>query len=196
MGVAARGRAGDPELADELLLAGFATGDRQLAIAFVRRFQAPVFGVALGVLADPEAAADVAQRCFERAWRHAEGYDALRGSVRAWLVGIAHHLAVDTARARARHAAPVDPAVLLAVLTPTGAVPEAREAAVADGDGLRRALAALPLEQARAVVLAAVHGYTAREIADQERIPLGTAKTRIRAAVGKLHAALSTDTRP
>lgn len=67
---------------------------------------------------------------------------------------------------------------------------------MADGDGLRRALAALPLEQARAVVLAAVHGYTAREIADQERIPLGTAKTRIRAAVGKLHAALSTDTGP
>lgn len=111
-------------------------------------------------------------------------------------MGIAHHLAVDTARPRARHAAPVDPAVLLAALTATGAVSDAREAAVADGDGLRRALAALPLEQARAVVLAAVHGYTAREIADQERIPLGTAKTRIRAAVGKLHAALSTDTGP
>lgn len=80
--MATPGRPGDRELADELLLAGFATGDRQLAIALVRRFQAPVFGVALGVLADPEAAADVAHRCFERAWRHAEGYDALRDSVR------------------------------------------------------------------------------------------------------------------
>ena len=55
---------------------------------------------------------------------------------------------------------------------------------------LRSALATLPPEQARAVVMAAVHGLTAREIADAENVPVGTAKSRIRAAMTKLHAVL------
>jgi DNA-directed RNA polymerase specialized sigma24 family protein len=157
----------DRELGDELLFDGYAAGDEALAVAFVRRFQSAVFGVALAVTSDPRSAEDVAQRCFERAWAHAASYDARRGSVRTWLVAIAHHVAVDAVRAH--RATPVDPEA---------------------GDALRAALAALPAEQARAVVLAAVHGYTAREIADQEDVPLGTAKTRIRAGVIKLNAAL------
>jgi RNA polymerase sigma-70 factor (ECF subfamily) len=52
---------------------------------------------------------------------------------------------------------------------------------------LRTALATLPPEQARAVV-AAAHGLTAPEIADAENIPVGTAKSRIYAALNKLHA--------
>jgi len=53
---------------------------------------------------------------------------------------------------------------------------------------LHRSLAGLPAEQARAVVMAVVHGMTAREIADVEEIPLGTAKSRIRAGMIKLHS--------
>jgi len=56
---------------------------------------------------------------------------------------------------------------------------------------LRRAVATLPVAQARALVLAGIHGLTAREIAEIEGIPLGTAKTRIRAAMGKLRTTLS-----
>ena len=56
---------------------------------------------------------------------------------------------------------------------------------------LTSALAALPEGQARAVVLAAIHGMTAEQIAQCEEIPVGTAKTRIRAAMGKLRAALA-----
>lgn len=55
---------------------------------------------------------------------------------------------------------------------------------------VRRALAALPTEQRRAVVLAAFYGYTAAEVAESEQIPLGTAKTRIRRALGKLRVSL------
>jgi RNA polymerase sigma-70 factor (ECF subfamily) len=175
-------------LSDELLLEGFAAGDEMLAVAFVRRFQAAVFGVALAVIGDGRAAEDVAQWCFERAWRHAAGYDARRGGVRTWLVAIAHNLAVDTARAH--RSTPVDPADLVALLEPDR---ETAEKHVLRGETvaqLRAALAVLPEEQSRAVVLAAVHGMTAREIAVQEGIPLGTAKTRIRAAVSKLHTAL------
>lgn len=177
-------------LPDETLLAGLATGDAEIAVAFVRRFQRIVFGVALAVLGDVRMAEDVAQQTFERAWRHGQVYDSRRGSVRTWLTTIARNLAVDTARVR--RATPVDPSDLVGML---GVVSESAEQhAVRDESvaELRRAVAALPEPQARALVLAGIHGFTAREIAELEHIPLGTAKTRIRAAMGKLRAMLVT----
>jgi RNA polymerase sigma-70 factor (ECF subfamily) len=59
----------------------------------------------------------------------------------------------------------------------------------ADDTGeLRAALATVPAEQRRALLLASLFGYTAREISAIEEIPLGTAKTRIRTALQKLGA--------
>jgi RNA polymerase sigma-70 factor (ECF subfamily) len=55
---------------------------------------------------------------------------------------------------------------------------------------LRGALTELPPEQRRALLLAAFHGQTAREVSESEGIPLGTAKTRIRTAMLRLRAAL------
>jgi RNA polymerase sigma factor (sigma-70 family) len=180
-------------LPDEVLLAGLGTGDPDLAIAFVRRFQQLVFGVAVTVIGDRGAAEDVAQQAFERAWRHALVYDSRRGSVRGWLSTIAHNLAVDVIRARS--AAPVDPADLSAVLTAvTDETPERSAVANESAAGLRRALAGLPEEQAKAVAMAGIYGMTAREIAESEGIPLGTAKTRIRYGMQKLRAAYLPET--
>lgn len=176
-------------LPDEVLLAGLGAGDADLALAFVRRFQQLMFGVAVTVIGDRDVAEDVAQQAFERAWRHALVYDSRRGSVRGWLTTIAHNLAVDVIRIRARSAAPVDPAELAAVLTAvTDETPERSAVASESAAGLRRALAGLPGEQARAVAMAGIYGMTAREIAESEGIPLGTAKTRIRYGMQKLRA--------
>ncbi len=54
----------------------------------------------------------------------------------------------------------------------------------------KAALAGLPIEQRRAVVLAAMYGRTAAEIAAEEAIPLGTAKSRIRLGMAKLREAV------
>lgn len=175
-------------LPDETLLAGLGAGDADLAIAFVRRFQRVVYGVALTVTRDPVTAEDVAQQAFEQAWRHAQVYDSRRGSVRAWLTTIAHNLAIDVLRART--SAPVDPADLPALLTAVTDTPERLVVARDSAAGLRRALAQLPGSQARAVAMAGIYGMTARQIAVTEGIPLGTAKTRIRDGMLKLRAAL------
>ena len=175
-------------LPDETLLAGLGAGDADLAVAFVRRFQRVVYGVALTVTRDPVTAEDVAQQAFEQAWRHAQVYDSRRGSVRAWLTTIAHNLAIDVLRART--SAPVDPAELPALLTAVTETPERVAVARDSAAGLRRALAQLPGAQARAVAMAGIYGMTARQIAVTEGIPLGTAKTRIRDGMLKLRAAL------
>jgi RNA polymerase sigma-70 factor (ECF subfamily) len=172
---------------DEGLLAGLGAGDAELAVAFVRRFQRIVFGVALAVTGDPGTAEDVAQQAFEQAWRHASVYDSRRGSVRAWLTTITHNLAIDVIRARS--AVPVDPddlPVLLAAMTES---PERIAVANDSAAGLRRALTRLPAPQARAVAMSGIYGMTAKQVADTEGIPLGTAKTRIRDGMQRLRAA-------
>ena len=184
------GSAGE-RLADEVLLAGLGAGDAELAVAFVRRFQRIVFGVAVAVLGDPKTAEDVAQQAFEQAWRHAQMYDSRRGTVRAWLTRIAHNLAIDVVRSR--QSTPVDPDDLPLLLTAMTDGPEhsperltvARDSAAE----LRRALGRLPASQARAVAMAGIYGMTARQVADTEGIPLGTAKTRIRDGMQKLRSA-------
>ena len=175
------------ELPDETLLAGLGAGDADLALAFVRRFQRIVFGVAISVIGNPAAAEDVAQQTFEQAWRHAQVYDSRRGSVRTWLTTIAHNLAVDVLRART--SAPVDPDDLPALLTAVTETPERVAVANDRASGLRRQLRRLPAPQARAVAMAGIYGMTARQIAETEDVPLGTAKTRIRDGMQKLRAA-------
>ncbi|UFR05570.1 MULTISPECIES: RNA polymerase sigma factor [Streptomyces] len=176
-------------LPDEALLSGLVAGDPELAAIFVRRFQHRVFGVAMAVTRDQQLAEDVAQQTFERAWRHAQIYDSRRGSVMTWLTAIAHNLAVDAVRARRTE--PMAPEDLEDLLDTVTATPE--EWALADEASaqVRAALARLPREQARALMMAGIYGMTAQQVADAERIPLGTAKTRIRTAMARLRTVVA-----
>ncbi|MFE0514962.1 RNA polymerase sigma factor [Streptomyces sp. NPDC058964] len=181
-------------LPDEALLSGLATGDPELAVTFVRRFQHTVFGVAVAVTGDPQLAEDIAQQTFERAWRHAQIYDARRGSVRTWLTAIAHNLAIDAVRSRQPEpVAPEDIEAILGVVS--SETPEQHALADEASTRLRAAVAELPPEQGRALVMAGIYGMTAQQVADSEKIPLGTAKTRIRTAMGKLRTTLTSPKR-
>ena len=179
-------------LSDESLLAGLAVGDVAAGTAFVRRHQRRVYGLALRLVGDPAVAEDVAQEAFARAWRHAAAYDARRGSVPTWLLTITRNLAIDSLRVR--RADPLGPDDLAVLAGSSPAVDEG--VAVDEVDRLRRAVAELPVEQRRALVLAAWYGRTAKEIGAAEDIPVGTAKTRIHAAMVKLRAALTTEAAP
>ena len=175
------------EQSDGVLLVGLGVGDPDFAVAFVRRYQRIVFGVALAVTRDSATAEDIAQRAFEQAWQHASMYDSRRGSVRTWLTTITHNLAVDVVRARSE--LPMSPADLSVVLAPMTDDPERVAIANDSAKGMRQALARLPAPQARAVAMSGIYGMTARQVADAEGIPLGTAKTRIRDGMQKLRAA-------
>jgi RNA polymerase sigma factor (sigma-70 family) len=179
---------------DAVLLSGLASGDQATGVAFVRRFQRRVFGVALAVVGDPILAEDVAQQAFEKAWRRAASFDAGRGSVSSWLTAITHNLAIDAVRRR--KPSPIDPSDLVRLLGPGTDEPESQAMKTESADELWRSIRALPPEQTRALVMAGIYGMTAQEISDAEGIPLGTAKTRIRSAMLKLRAALATEEAP
>jgi RNA polymerase sigma factor (sigma-70 family) len=184
--VSATKASGVSPLSDEALLAGFAARDPEAAAGFVRRFQARVYGLALTIVRDRAIAEDVAQETFVRAWKQAGSYDPRRGRVLTWLLAIARNRAIDVTRLRASR--PLDPDVVTARLElerqATGDVDESTR--VDERETVREALADLPAEQRRALVLAVYFGRTAGEISELDGVALGTVKWRIRQAMIKL----------
>jgi RNA polymerase sigma-70 factor (ECF subfamily) len=181
-----RGKSRDEDtVSDEALLSGVAVGDGWATLVFVRRYQRRLFGLAIGIVGDADLAEDVAQEAFLRVFRHAVAFDPRRGSIAAWTLTITRNLAIDAVRAR--RSTPTDPVdkVFLGLMS-TEPQPE-DQAATYDAIGrVRAALAQLPVEQRRAVLLAAMYGRSATEISEAEAIPIGTAKSRIRSGMAKL----------
>jgi len=175
---------------DDALLAAMALGDVEAMTTFTRRWQPRVHGLARTILGDPAQAEDVAQEAFLKAWHHAGAFDPCRGSAGAWMLTITRNHALDVLRMR--RVDPVDPEVLARIgqAVPEGDGPAWRAEVGDDVRRLHAALAELPVEQRRAVVMAAIGGRTAQEVSESEGIPLGTAKTRIRSAMLRLRARL------
>jgi len=175
----------EESISDEALISGIAVGDEQASLAFVRRYQRRLFGLAISIVRESALAEDVAQEAFIRIIRHAAVFDPRRGSVASWALTITRNLAVDVLRVRRGTPTDPDDQVFLELMS---SEPAPEEAAVTGSavDRARAGLAHLPLAQRRAVVLAAMYGWTAQEIATEDGIPLGTAKGRIRVGMAKL----------
>ena len=174
---------GVPPLSDESLLAGMAVGDEDAAAAFVRRYQARVVGLAMTVVGNRAVAEEVAQEAFVKAWRHAASYDVRRGRVTTWLLTITRNTAIDAVRYRRE--SPMDPDILTNVLLAGDTSPDTADRWTTTEE-IRDALAALPPNQSRPVVLMTFYGLTANEIAERDGLPLGTVKTRVRRGLGAL----------
>jgi RNA polymerase sigma-70 factor (ECF subfamily) len=177
--------------ADAALVLGLTTGDEDAAVAFVRRFQSAVYGLALSITRDQGLAEDVSQEAFVRAWKAAATYDRRKGSVATWLLTITRNAAIDAVRSR--RTVNVGDELLDTLLMSTLGTGDTEDRMVGRLEGARAAsrLRTLPPEQARAVVLAVIGGCTAAEVSERENIPLGTAKTRLRSGLAKLRTAMT-----
>ncbi|MCP9948080.1 RNA polymerase sigma factor [Actinomadura madurae] len=112
---------------------------------------------------------DVVQLVFLELWRTRRRFDPAR-ELEPWVLAIARKRAIDQLRAEARHHRRWAP------LEDVGE-PDATPAVDAACD-VRKAMAALPLLQRQAIVLAHFGQLTQREIADRLCVPLGTVKAR------------------
>jgi RNA polymerase sigma-70 factor (ECF subfamily) len=161
-------------------------GDEAAVRALYARFGRPVYTMGLRLLGTREAAEELTQDVFLTAWRKAARFDPTRGRLSTWLMTIAHNLAVDRLR---RETGVTRPHLVLVDEVPD--VPGARdeEALVMERDAAVRALSTLTDAERRLLARAYFRGMTAREIAETDGIPLGTVKTRLRAALIKVRKA-------
>ena len=177
--------------ADAEAMRRMAAGDGGALAELYDRHGRAMFSLAVRILRDEGDAEEIVQDVFAQAWRQASRYDTTRGAVVAWLLMMTRSRAIDRLRARRgqpplegdhpsalRNAADTAPPVDLALLTAD------------DISRVRAALDALPDAQRMAIELAFHEGLTHTEVAERLDQPLGTIKTRIRAGLLRLRAAL------
>jgi RNA polymerase sigma-70 factor, ECF subfamily len=179
---------------DEALVSLLGAGDARALEALYERHSRAVYSLAVRLLGDGPAAEDVVQETFLKLWRQPANYDPGRGRLLPWLLGVAHHHAIDQVRRRQleqrRGLRGGDGAALLEGLETASAEadPHARATAVEAHQAVVQALAALPAEQRLPLQLAYYRGLSQSEIARALGEPLGTIKTRMRLGLQRLRA--------
>ena len=168
-------------MTDEELMRRVASGDPAAFAALYDGHAARLFGLLIRLLPQRADAEDALQETFLHVWRHADRYDAARGSLEVWLQMIARSRGLD--RRRRLHPGLPGPA------KPEVGVPADPLRALEDNETageVWQALARLPAEQGQALILAFFGGLTHEEVATRQEVPLGTAKTRIRLAMSRM----------
>lgn len=179
---------------DDALLRHVATGDRDAFAALYERHAAAVYGLACRVVRSPALAEEVTQDVFLAVWTQAPGFDRSRGSARTWILTITHRRAVDAVR-REQAARNRDAKVAtLAAELPTDVVGDRvveQAAARFRDERLGQAMTSLTELQRGAVELAYFGGLTYAQVAEQLRVPVPTAKSRIRDGLRRLATQLA-----
>jgi len=174
---------------DVELLQAVAHGDEDALAHIYDRYRVVLFGLLVRILNSREEAEDVLQEVFLQVWRRAADFDEKRGRPFTWLVTLARSRAIDRLRTLASRER----------VAQAGAREESEQVSDAASDAIRaeqrslvtNALAQLPDEQKRALMLAYFDGLTQSEIAKRLGAPLGTVKTRMRAGMTKLRELLA-----
>ncbi|EGX55174.1 RNA polymerase sigma factor SigK [Streptomyces zinciresistens K42] len=163
----------------EELVGRVALGDEKAFAGLYDAVASKVLGVARAVLRDHAQSEEVAQEVLVEVWRTAPGFSAERGTAVNWILTLAHRRAVDRVRSVERAALRDHKAALLDRTPEYDEVSEQVEARL-EHEQVRRCLRTLTEIQRQAVTLAYYRGLTYRQVAEALKLPLGTAKTRLR----------------
>ena len=184
---------------DRELVTRMAAGDERALAMLYDRFGNLAYSLAFQILGDASDAEEAVADAFVQAWSSAGRFDPGRASVTAWLSMIARTRALDRLRSRKRRARVLETAAAQSDAVEPTALPMAspgiepdRQAEQADLRArVYQSLASLPDNQRQVIEMAYFGGLSHSEIANALNEPLGTVKTRVRAAMTKLRAALS-----
>jgi len=190
-----RGASVTPDLSearDRELVQRIDRGDEDAFRGLFGRYAPSAMALARRVARQPFLAEEIVQEAFLAVWRSPSGYDPQRGSVRAWLMGMVHHRAVDAVRReesqrrRAEESIVSDPVVSDDPADDVADqidLPQEREA-------VRAALDALPEEQRQVIELMYFGGLSQSAISEQLSLPLGTVKSRTLLGMRRLRGAI------
>ena len=134
----------------------------------------------MDILQDDASSIDVLQEVFIKIWKQIDQYDPAKGRLFTWMFNIARNAAIDTTRKKEwqnqKRSSSVNEYTFLPDRSPNPA----------EDTGLRKIVQSLKTEHKVLIELSYFQGYTQEEIAEILKLPLGTVKTRIRAAILQL----------
>ena len=184
----ARGTSDEEDVA---LAAAFAAGDERALRSAYDRWGGLVHAFCVRSLASRADAEEATAQVFVNAWRGRSGFDAERGSLAGWLLGIARRVVADICAAAARERQ-LREALEQARPEQEDTTPDQ----LVDRLLVADALSQLRPEQRQAVGLAFYDGLTHQQVASTMGLPLGTTKTHIRRGLAVLRRRLEVDGAP
>lgn len=171
-----------PPTADDWILQIANTQSKAAFESLFRHYAPKLKSFVMSMGASAGAADEVVQEAMLSVWRRANQFDHARGSGGAWLFSIARNTFISHLRQQKRHeATEVDPAFVSDAPNP-----EQLTSTTQFHAQLTTALQSLPEEQAAVLRQAYILGQPLQQVANEQKIPLGTVKTRARLALEKL----------
>ena len=165
---------------DRQLVRRIEGGDEEAFRSLFASYAPSAMALAVHVVRQTQLAEEIVQEAFLTLWRSPVVFDERRGSVKAWLMTMVHHRAVDVVRreeTQRRRSHEMVARIHEETEDPTEAVVEA-VAAPAERDAIRTALRSLPDDQREVLQLMYFDGLSQSQIAQKTGAPLGTVKSR------------------
>ncbi len=179
---------------EQTLIAQSRAGDLDSFNAIVDMYQGQVYGVALRMVRDAALAEDLAQEAFISAYRNLNQYRG--GSFKAWLLRITRNATLDALRkSQRRPSESLDENMIAfeAELVSPEATPDEAVLNAELGDHIKDVMADLHPDQRMALVLIDVEGLSYEEAAETMAVSIGTVKSRLSRARGRMREALLAD---
>jgi RNA polymerase sigma-70 factor (ECF subfamily) len=177
-----------PLYTEEQLVALLRSGSREGFNYLYKNYSAVLYGTILKIVHDEETAQDVLQEAFVKIWNNIGQYDAGKGRIYTWMLNISRNSAIDKLRSKGE-------IMKGKIQSGEDIVDNVRSTQKTeqqtDTIGLSNMVASLKPEYHSIVELAYYKGYTLDEISKTLDVPLGTVKTRMRAAMQQLRKKFS-----
>lgn len=181
--MSAQGSAGDPASYDALIEAVARDRDRGAFAELFGHFAPRLKSYLIRLGTDDPAAEEVVQEAMVMVWRKAESFDRRQASASTWIFTIARNKRIDRLRRERRpELDPNDPALVPDPEEPADRAVEALQSR----DRVLAAMENLPVEQSELIRMAYFDEKSHAEIAAEKDLPLGTVKSRIRLALGRM----------
>lgn len=155
-------------------------GDQQLFSILYDNYARALLGVIKKVIVDDETAEDVLQDSFVKIWNNKAMYDPSKGRLYTWMLNIVRNTSIDYMRSRQNK---LDEKIQRGENVVYEVNRTNNVEMNTDRIGIRTIVSTLKEDQRKLIDLAYFEGYTQEEIAQKLDIPLGTVKTRVRAAL-------------
>ncbi|MBC7410740.1 MAG: sigma-70 family RNA polymerase sigma factor [Arcicella sp.] len=170
-------------IAEEALVSLLQSKDERGFSILYDNYSSALYGVVLKIVRSEEIAADVMQDAFVKIWKNIEAYNRTKGTLFTWILNVARNTAIDRIRSQefqnSQRNQDLDTSINF-IDSQGGSQFDV------DAIGIKKVVENLRPEYQQMIELLYFQGYTQAEVSEEFGIPLGTVKTRVKAAIIQL----------
>ncbi|GAB3959197.1 sigma-70 family RNA polymerase sigma factor [Spirosoma harenae] len=171
-------------VSESVLIEKLIKRDQQAFQWLYDQYSPALYGVVLRIVRDEEQAADLLQDIFVKIWKNLDAYDSSKGRLFTWMLNIARNSAIDSLRAQK-----TQPSAAIRTDEDNVHIVDRQHNTQQPNPehiGIKDVVNQLRPDRQQLIDLVYFSGYTHEEAAEKLNLPLGTVKTRIRAALQEL----------